>query len=58
MGETGSFFGRTQMTGFHQESVRRVAAGAIDASAVDSQALGTLGHQLTNSSCLLDLRPG
>jgi phosphonate transport system substrate-binding protein len=40
MGETGSFFGRTQMTGFHQESVRRVAAGAIDASAVDSQVLG------------------
>lgn len=40
MGETGSFFARTQMTGFHQESVRLVAAGAIDASAIDSQVLG------------------
>ena len=40
IGETGSFFGRTQMTGFHQESVRQVAAGAIDASAIDSQVLG------------------
>jgi phosphonate transport system substrate-binding protein len=39
MGETGSFFCRTQMTGFHQESIRQVAKGAIDASAIDSQVL-------------------
>jgi phosphonate transport system substrate-binding protein len=39
MGETGSFFASTQMTGFHQESVRLVAAGSIDASAIDSQVL-------------------
>jgi phosphonate transport system substrate-binding protein len=39
MGETGSFFATTLLTGFHQESVRLVAAGAVDASAIDSQVL-------------------
>jgi ABC-type phosphate/phosphonate transport system substrate-binding protein len=39
MGETGSFFGRCVMTGFHQKSIRLVAAGRLDASAVDSQVL-------------------
>jgi phosphonate transport system substrate-binding protein len=39
MGETGAFFGRSEMTGFHQESIRRVARGEIDASAVDTQVL-------------------
>jgi len=39
MGETPAFFGRWKMTGHHQESVRRVAAGDLDASAVDSQVL-------------------
>jgi phosphonate transport system substrate-binding protein len=38
-GETGAFFGRSVMTGFHQDSIRRVAAGQVDASAVDSQVL-------------------
>jgi phosphonate transport system substrate-binding protein len=38
-GETGAFFGRAVMTGFHQESIRRVAAGQVEASAVDSQVL-------------------
>jgi phosphonate transport system substrate-binding protein len=38
-GETGAFFGGSVMTGFHQESIRRVAAGQVDASAVDSQVL-------------------
>ena len=40
MGETGAFFARTEMTGFHQESVRLVAEGKVDASAIDSQVLG------------------
>lgn len=39
LGATGDFFGRTVMTGFHQESIRRVAAGDVDASAIDSQVL-------------------
>ncbi len=39
MGETGAFFGRSEMTGFHQESIRMVAGGAVDASAVDTQVL-------------------
>jgi phosphonate transport system substrate-binding protein len=38
-GETGAFFGRSVMTGFHQESIRRVVAGQLDASAIDSQVL-------------------
>jgi phosphonate transport system substrate-binding protein len=39
LGESRTFFGRTEMTGFHQESIARVAAGRVDASAVDSQVL-------------------
>jgi phosphonate transport system substrate-binding protein len=39
MGETGRFFSRSEMTGFHQDSIRRVVAGSIDASAIDSQVL-------------------
>lgn len=39
MGESTAFFGRSVMTGFHQESIKRVAAGEIDASAIDSQVL-------------------
>jgi phosphonate transport system substrate-binding protein len=39
MGETSAFFGSCQMTGFHQESLRRVAYGQVDASAIDSQVL-------------------
>lgn len=39
MGETGAFFGRSEMTGFHQESIRRVASRAVDASAIDTQVL-------------------
>jgi ABC-type phosphate/phosphonate transport system substrate-binding protein len=40
MGETTEFFGRWEMTGLHQESIRRVAAGRIEGSAVDSHVLG------------------
>lgn len=39
MSETADFFGPTIMTGFHQESIRLVARGQVDASAVDSQVL-------------------
>jgi len=40
MGETEAFFGRLTFSGWHQESIRRVRAGEIDASAIDSQVLG------------------
>lgn len=39
MGETGSFFGRSEMTGFHQDSIWKVARREIDATAVDTQVL-------------------
>jgi phosphonate transport system substrate-binding protein len=37
--ETAEFFGRWEMTGFHEESIRRVAAGRVEGSAVDSHVL-------------------
>jgi phosphonate transport system substrate-binding protein len=40
MAETTAFFGRWEMTGFHQESIRRVAAAQVEGSAVDSHVLG------------------
>src|SRR3989441_4808474 len=40
MGETESFFGRVTFTGRHQESIRKVVEGAVDAAAIDSQVLG------------------
>jgi phosphonate transport system substrate-binding protein len=39
MGETPAFFERWEMTGLHQESIRRVAAAEVEGSAVDSQVL-------------------
>ena len=39
MGETGGFFGGVFEAGFHEESIRLVAKGEIDASAIDSQVL-------------------
>jgi len=39
LGETDGFFGRVVEAGFHEESIRLVAAGEIDASAIDSQVL-------------------
>ena len=39
MGETRGFFGRVVETGYHQRSIRAVASGEADASAVDSQVL-------------------
>jgi phosphonate transport system substrate-binding protein len=39
MGETNGFFGRVIEAGFHQDAIRMVAAGEVDASAIDSQVL-------------------
>jgi phosphate/phosphite/phosphonate ABC transporter binding protein len=39
MGETRGFFGRVVAAGFHQEALRMVADGRVDASAIDSQVL-------------------
>jgi phosphonate transport system substrate-binding protein len=39
MGETRGFFGCVVKAGFHQHAVRMVAAGEIDAAAIDSQVL-------------------
>lgn len=39
MGETPGFFGKIIEAGFHQESIRMVREGEIDASAIDSQVL-------------------
>lgn len=39
MGLTSEYFSRVVETGWHQESIRQVCAGRIDASAIDSQVL-------------------
>jgi phosphonate transport system substrate-binding protein len=39
LGETGGYFGKVIQTGWHERSLRLVAAGEVDASAVDSQVL-------------------
>jgi phosphonate transport system substrate-binding protein len=39
MGETKGYFGKVIEAGFHQESIRLVRAGEVDASAIDSQVL-------------------
>jgi phosphonate transport system substrate-binding protein len=39
LGETHGFFGEVVAAGFHEESIRLVAAGEVDASAIDSQVL-------------------
>ena len=39
MGETDGFFGHVVEAGYHQRSIRLVAAGEVDASAIDSQVL-------------------
>jgi phosphonate transport system substrate-binding protein len=39
MGETKGFFGKVVEAGFHQDSIKMVAGGEIDASAIDSQVL-------------------
>ncbi len=39
LGETNGFFGRVVEAGWHEESIRLVCAGEVDASAIDSQVL-------------------
>jgi phosphonate transport system substrate-binding protein len=39
LGETGGFFGEVIKAEFHEESIRMVARGDVDASAIDSQVL-------------------
>jgi phosphonate transport system substrate-binding protein len=39
LGETRGFFGRVVEAGFHQEAIRMVASGAVDAAAIDAQVL-------------------
>ena len=39
IGETHGFFSEVIEAGFHEESIRMVAAGEVDASAIDSQVL-------------------
>jgi ABC-type phosphate/phosphonate transport system substrate-binding protein len=40
LGETEAFFGRLTFSGRHQESIRKVVNGEVDASAIDSHVLG------------------
>lgn len=40
MGETEAFFGSVRYSGRHQESIRAVVEGEVDASAIDSHVLG------------------
>jgi phosphonate transport system substrate-binding protein len=40
MDETEAFFGGVTFSGRHQESIRQVVAGEVDASAIDSHVLG------------------
>lgn len=39
LGETNHFFGRVVEAGYHQKAIQMVAAGQIDAAAIDSQVL-------------------
>ena len=39
LGETRGYFGRVVEAGWHERSIRLVASGAVDASAIDSQVL-------------------
>jgi phosphonate transport system substrate-binding protein len=39
LGETNGYFGRLVKAGWHERSIRLVAAGTVDASAIDSQVL-------------------
>ena len=54
MGETESFFGRVTFTGRHQESIRKVVEGAVDAAAIDSHVLGV--ERLRNPELVSQLR--
>lgn len=42
LGQTGGFFSEVIEAGFHEEAVRMVARGEVDASAIDSQVLAIM----------------
>ena len=44
LGQTQDYFGRVMETGWHQQSILRVLAGEVDASAVDSHVLALARH--------------
>jgi phosphonate transport system substrate-binding protein len=54
MGETEAFFGRVSFSGRHQESIRRVLNGDVDASAIDSHVLGV--ERLRNPDLAAQIR--
>ena len=54
MGETEAFFGAVTFSGRHQESIRRVVTGEVDASAIDSHVLGV--ERLRNPDLAGELR--
>ena len=51
MGETSGLFGSVIESGFHEESIRMVVDGSVDATAIDSQVLGVA---LRNTPALRD----
>ena len=54
MGETEAFFGRLTFSGRHQESIRQVLTGGVDASAIDSHVLGV--ERLRNPDLAAEIR--
>jgi phosphonate transport system substrate-binding protein len=54
MGETEAFFGRLTFSGRHQDSIRHVVNGEVDASAVDSHVLGV--ERLRNPDLATEIR--
>ncbi|HXM53519.1 MAG TPA: PhnD/SsuA/transferrin family substrate-binding protein [Candidatus Binatus sp.] len=54
MGETEAFFGLLTFSGRHQESIRQVRSGEVDASAVDSHVLGV--ERLRNPDLAREIR--
>jgi phosphonate transport system substrate-binding protein len=54
MGERESFFGRVTFSGRHQESIRKVVDGEVDAAAIDSHVLGV--ERLRNPALAGQLR--
>jgi phosphonate transport system substrate-binding protein len=58
LGETGGYFGHVIEAGFHQESIRLVRNGRIDASAIDSQVLAVAMRDdpsLAGEICIIDV---
>jgi phosphonate transport system substrate-binding protein len=54
IGETEAFFGRLACSGRHQESIRKVVNGEVDAAAIDSHVLGV--ERLRNPDLAEEIR--